>query len=325
MVTLLSLTMNRLLLRLRDAALDENEPTAGLLRKCLFLGDSIGSERLQSWAESELEGYNDEENLPVYRLIPAPVISVDSHSGNYWTQGQMINRSEVPANARKYLPESLEFRQPLEELEDISKKDSMRFSTNGLTAATHYWNQQLPWTQQIIQMQYVVSGTTVKGILSKVRTLLVKLIAELTKESPLEELPSKQKVDNLVGVIIHPVQSSIINNITGDNNQVAIGDGNTQNVINQQLEKLKADLQAIREHVAESPHIDSENPKEIVELADDLETAIESPSQSTDEERQSLIRRLREFASRTASTAFQASLSGAAQGIANLATQGFFG
>lgn len=77
MVTLLSLTMNRLLLQLRDAALDENEPTAGLLRECLFLGSSIGSECLRRWAESELKGYSDEDELPAYRSIPAPINTID--------------------------------------------------------------------------------------------------------------------------------------------------------------------------------------------------------------------------------------------------------
>ncbi|MBB1562628.1 hypothetical protein HG440_003425 [Candidatus Saccharibacteria bacterium] len=325
MVTLLSLTMNRLLLQLRDAALDENEPTAGLLRKCLFLGSDVGSERLRSWAESELNGYGDEDELPVYRSIPAPILLMDSQSGYTWVENQIVNRLQVPPTARKYLLESLEIRQPLAELQELSMNKSVRFSTPRLAIAAHCWNQELEWPQQIMQLKYTVPGATIKGVLDRVRTILIELIIDLTAKTPLEELPTKQTVDSIMEVIIQPAQPSITNNITGDNNQVTIGDGNTQYIINQQVGKLKADLQAIRDHVSDRTQVDRERAKEIAELADDIEATIDSPSESTDEKRQSLTQRLYAFASETTNTGFQALLSGAAQGIATLAAQGFFG
>lgn len=74
--------MDNLLFQLRNAVIDENEPTAGLLRKCIVLGAYTGSEQLKRWARSELNGYTDQDELPVYRTIPAPILSMDFRSGN---------------------------------------------------------------------------------------------------------------------------------------------------------------------------------------------------------------------------------------------------
>lgn len=176
-----------------------------------------------------------------------------------------------------------------------------------------------------MQLKYTVPGATIKGVLDRVRTILIELIIDLTAKTPLEELPTKQTVDSIMEVIIQPAQPSITNNITGDNNQVAIGDGNTQDIVNLEVGNLKADLKAIRDHASRSAQTDGGYAKEILELADDIEAIVDSPSEATDEKRQSLTQRLYGFASETTNTGFQALLSGAAQGIATLAAQGFFG
>jgi hypothetical protein len=45
-----------LLRSLRERMLDESEPLAGLLRKCLLLGAETGSVTLRYWARKELNG-----------------------------------------------------------------------------------------------------------------------------------------------------------------------------------------------------------------------------------------------------------------------------
>ena len=53
-----------LLRSLRDRLLDESEPLAGLLRKCLLLAAQTGSELLRQWARYELNGYDEGVELP---------------------------------------------------------------------------------------------------------------------------------------------------------------------------------------------------------------------------------------------------------------------
>ncbi|MBT2598120.1 hypothetical protein [Arthrobacter sp. ISL-72] len=55
---------NTLLGSLREQILDESEPLAGLLRKCLLLGAETGSESLRQWARYELSGYDDDAEVP---------------------------------------------------------------------------------------------------------------------------------------------------------------------------------------------------------------------------------------------------------------------
>ncbi|MFF3869930.1 hypothetical protein [Micromonospora sp. NPDC001898] len=45
-----------LLRSLREHLIDESEPLAGLLRKCLLLGAETGSQTLRDWARKELNG-----------------------------------------------------------------------------------------------------------------------------------------------------------------------------------------------------------------------------------------------------------------------------
>ncbi|MBM7025312.1 hypothetical protein [Clavibacter zhangzhiyongii] len=85
-----------LLRSLRDRALDETEPLAGLLRKCLLLGAETGSSSLRDWARLELNGYVEEASVPEYRKIPGVPLSVDSVSGTTLGQGSGVHSYAGP-------------------------------------------------------------------------------------------------------------------------------------------------------------------------------------------------------------------------------------
>lgn len=193
------MTDDTLLRSIRDALLDESEPLAGLLRKCLLLGAETGSTQLRSWARAELNGYGDDEAVPEYRQLHSPPIVMDSQSGTRWATGQVITRAQIPPSARKYIPEFLNLQQPVEELERLVLQESLSFVTNGLGVAMGVWNRELPMFQQVIGLKYAMSGSAVGGVLGQIRTRLVEIIADLTAGTPLTELPSKSLVDGTVG------------------------------------------------------------------------------------------------------------------------------
>ncbi|WP_366936092.1 hypothetical protein [uncultured Microbacterium sp.] len=66
---------------LRDRALDESEPLAGLLRKCLLPGAETGSTSLRHRPWLELNGHTYEATIPDYRKLPGVLITVNSISG----------------------------------------------------------------------------------------------------------------------------------------------------------------------------------------------------------------------------------------------------
>ncbi len=92
---------------LRTQILDESEPLAGLLRKCLMLGAETHSETLRDWARRELNGYRDEEEVPDYRQLFGPSIMMDSMSGNTWATNQMIDRLNLPQETHEYVKDSM--------------------------------------------------------------------------------------------------------------------------------------------------------------------------------------------------------------------------
>jgi hypothetical protein len=184
-----------LLHSLRERVLDENEPLAGLLRKCLLLGAETGSTSLRDWARLELNGYTDEALLPEYRKLFNAPMTMDSMSGNTRTTGQIITRSQLPPAAREYVSEFLILTQPIEELERLAQEKSLHFKPRSVSAAQSIWNRELGAFQSIVNLSYAVSGSVFTGILGQIRTNLVDLIADLTMATPLAELPSRADVD----------------------------------------------------------------------------------------------------------------------------------
>lgn len=66
--------MASLLKDIRNAALEADEPIANVLRKCAVLGTQLKSNDLREWALQELNGYDDEDDVPEYRRVPAPLM-----------------------------------------------------------------------------------------------------------------------------------------------------------------------------------------------------------------------------------------------------------
>ena len=52
-----------------DLATDDKAPISVVLRKCLVLAHDLKNDRLKSWADNELNGYDRESDLPAYRKI----------------------------------------------------------------------------------------------------------------------------------------------------------------------------------------------------------------------------------------------------------------
>src|SRR5712691_12636993 len=61
----------KLLDEIIDCAVDNKEPVSVLLRKCLVLAYQLKNARLKSWVEKELDGYNEDDEVPEYRQTGA--------------------------------------------------------------------------------------------------------------------------------------------------------------------------------------------------------------------------------------------------------------
>jgi hypothetical protein len=299
--------------------LDETEPLAGLLRKCLLLGAETGSATLRQWARSELYGYEGDGEVPNYRKLRGLPISMDSVSGNTWHQGRIIDRFDLPRQAVEHVPGEISFRQPVEELERLSMKDNLSFKSPGLTYAQMVWNDSLPSYQQVASLQHVMPGSAIAGMLGQVRTRLVDLVADLTSDTPLSELPKKAQVDAAVTDRIGDIYNTTIHAIEGP-----VGIGKKARIISEGL-SVEAALNLLAE-VQHTATADVAGPEraELLDAVAQLRAAIthESPDAGDVVKKAG---KLRKVADKLGVASVSAAVGGAAQAIAELAVAGTLG
>lgn len=308
-----------LLQSLRERILDEDEPLAGLLRKCLALGMETNSSSLRDWARSELLGYSDDSELPDYRKTPLPPIKMDSVSGNRTITGQIITRLQIPPEAREYVAEEFHFRQPVEELEELSKQESLSFTSSALSYAQSLWNSNLGPFQQIINMSFTMQASTITGILSKARTRLMEIIMDLTSETPLTELPGKDRVDQAVNQRIGTQYNTTIHATHGS---TAIGNKAQATTNGITIEEAIQLLDAARS-VASDKVADDEDKAELLAAIEELRTVVSQSAPDTGHVVKE-VGKLRKIAERIGGAALIAAVDGSASALMELAMSGAF-
>lgn len=301
--------------------LDESEPLAGLLRKCLLLGAETGSVTLREWARKELNGYGDVDETPDHRTVAGWAISMDSISGNTWTKGQVIDRHQLPRKAWEYVPETLTFKQPVEELEELAGQPTLSFVSSGLAMAASIWNEQLGPFQSVVGLSYVMSGSVVAGILGQIRTRLVDLIADLTAETPLLELPRKEQVDAAVDHRIGHFRDVYNTTIHTADGPVAIGEHANARSEGISIEDALLLLDEVSRAAAD---VEGAHRTELLEAVADLRAAVAEKSPDTGDVVRK-IGRLRAVANKIGVASVAGAAGGAAQALTELAVGGAFG
>jgi hypothetical protein len=307
-----------LLRSLRTQLLDEGEPLAGLLRKCLLLGAETGSNSLRQWARFELNGYNEGIELPSYRRLPTPPISVDSISGNTWAKNMTYNRLQLPTEAQKGVPEFLPLHQPVEELEQLAVQETLSFASVGLTYAQMIWNRELGPFQEITGLSFKLGGSAIAGVLGQIRTQLVDVVADLTADTPLEELPDKLRVDAAVGQHIGTQYNTTIN---GTRSPLAIGTKAMAKTVGLSVDDAIKMLDAVR--VAASD-VSVEHRAEVLAAVEDLNSEARKVAPDTGE----VVKkagRLRQIATGIGVPTLSAAVAGAVEAFVSLAVGGTFG
>lgn len=276
-----------LLRDLRARVLDESESLAGLLRMCLALGAITKSADLRRWAAQELKGYGPDDEVPGYRSLSLPLF-VDSFSGNNLLTGQLVSRFSAPAEARQFLPETIAFRQPVEDL--VAMGSSPRFSFEGMSFAATAWNKKLPLGQQIVQLYYMASDSTLTGVVSTVRTTLLEMVLDMTQDVPFDQLPSRDQVDSAVQVNLNNSRDQYSLNVGTNHGVVGQGMGSTQSQHNGSDVGLQQSIAAIRAALEEVE--DPDDRDAVAQAVNDFEEAVDEGDPETVRRRGGMLRRL---------------------------------
>lgn len=173
-----------LLDQIEQDVLNDSSTVASALRKCVALGGRSGSEALRDWATRELEGYEGEEDIPDYRIVAAP-IRIDGIAGMHKITGQAFPPSALPEVAREHIREQVSLRAGAGQLEELARMPEIKIGLPGGGDLARIINAETGNRYQHIDMIYwAVSPAVVRGVLDRIRTALIKLVAELRAVTP---------------------------------------------------------------------------------------------------------------------------------------------
>jgi len=226
-----------LLAQIEAGVADHTAALSSLLQTCIVLGGQAGSEEMRDWARQELHGYAGADTVPDYRHIPAAVMAVITNRAGYNPITQRIEESVFPSQIRDIIREKVDLEDAIlgggiGELEALASQatDELRLipSWSGFIADTLNQFNMAP-NSRVTEVYWSISKASVLGVLSRVRTALAELVAELITLTPQgQEVPDKQAADQVVQFMITG-DRSVINyspqHATGGGTNVAVAGG----------------------------------------------------------------------------------------------------
>lgn len=198
-----------LLAQIEEGALEAGVPLADTLRKCVALGGRAGSAQLRDWARLELDGYASGQELPDYRVVPA-MIAIDGATMSAQVTQQPISATQLPDGIGEHVKEEVHLRHGAAELQQLASDPSkpIRLLLPGAAEVVRLVNHEMQqagtYGQQVTTVYWVISHSSVVGVLDRIRTTLVALVAELRAVGVGEgQVPSAEAADAAVNVVLH--------------------------------------------------------------------------------------------------------------------------
>lgn len=226
-----------LLMQIEEGALGARVPLADTLRKCVALGGRAGSVQLRDWARLELDGYASEQELPNYRVVPA-MIAIDGATMTAQITQQPISATQLPEGIGEHVKEEVHLRSGAAELQQLVSDPNapIRLLLPGAAEVARLMNHELQESgthgQHVTTVYWVLSHSSVVGVLDRIRTTLVALVAELRAVGVGEgQAPSAEAADAAVSIVLHGGKRNNVTVVTatstGDGPATATGAGKT--------------------------------------------------------------------------------------------------
>lgn len=200
-----------LLVQIEAGVLDDMVPPSSLLQKCIVLGGHAGSEKMRDWARWELNGYAGADTVPDYRHVPAALMAVITNSAGHNGMTQRIDDSVFPAQIRDIIRERVDLEDAIlgggiGELAALASQgtDEHRLIPSWASFIADTLNRfTMGPNSRVTEVYWSVSNASIRGLLDRVRTALVELVAELIALTPQDqEVPDKLAADQAVQFVI---------------------------------------------------------------------------------------------------------------------------
>jgi AbiTii len=171
-----------LLDKIIELATDNRQPLTVLLRQCIVLAYDLKNEGLKEWANHELNGYPDSENMPEYRILPAGATGLFIAPG--WTRFLQRIPSVALEKKHRKLAEIVEMTESVGALEHMltsgSENSQIQFGWNANLVLFYREKLQKGW--QLFSAHQDVPKSAIAGMLDTIRTRVLNLALELKNE-----------------------------------------------------------------------------------------------------------------------------------------------
>lgn len=220
-----------------DILSSEKPNLTNALIKTKVLLYKLGQKELVGWVNNELNGYQNGEELPPYRILPSQVL-VNAANMAYQVNSHPIPLAHLDDDLRKSL-ETSELTQSLAVLEEFANSESDSLERPLPMEWVPLLNQGLSNNFQIQKAWCQISVTGIVQILTEVRSRLLDFLLELSSEFG-EEM-TDEEVKNRANEVD---SASMFNSaMFGDNTTILVGNQNTQHVVNAKVHNDFAELE----------------------------------------------------------------------------------
>ncbi|WP_030507906.1 hypothetical protein [Microbispora rosea] len=217
--------------RIQRDVLDPSVSTADLLRACIALGTHARFEKIRDWASKELRGYDEDDEVPPYRMLHFPMF-MD------WAKGprqgtRQVSLEELPENMRESLRNGVAMRDPIAQLAEQAKSErtsDLHITFGNAPILAEYMMRRSGDSFLYINAIYwKMSSGALAGIVDQVRTVLTEFITELAATMPADqETPTAQQAETAWHVAVTGKRNTFVVQMptaTGGGSAVAAANG----------------------------------------------------------------------------------------------------
>jgi hypothetical protein len=216
---------------------EAEEPVAQTLRRCLVLAYKLKNQTFKLWVENELKGYQDDTELPDYRVTRGTAKGLFLGGFGSEIRDQPLAASVLKKEHRHFATD-IRLSQPIAAYEGSDSENGGMFQWPADLVAMYQSNFIEGWALNRAWME--IPSSTIKSLVDTVRTRLLTFALQIQDELPNED-------EAAIEAIAPAVIERIFNvTILGGNNVVGtVQEFNAPTVIAGNIESLKAALAQI--------------------------------------------------------------------------------
>jgi hypothetical protein len=170
-----------LLDKIIELATDDKQSLAVLLRQCVVLAYELKNERLKAWANHELNGYGDSEEMPEYRIVNAPAIGTFS-AGYYFPTVKRPIPSFAMEKEHRSAAETVRLAEPVSSYEDILNAEGNTLGFQWDSNLIHYYQARFIQQHALIDAVQELPKSALTGMLDTIRNRVLNLALQLKDE-----------------------------------------------------------------------------------------------------------------------------------------------